>query len=59
MTEVLSGTLAGLAAITPGSGYVGPQASVAVGLIAGTCSCLSAKFMRRKGVEDVLDCFSL
>jgi len=59
MTEVLSGTLAGLASITPGSGFVGPQAAALIGLIAGTCSFFSAKFFRKKGVDDVLDCFSL
>jgi Amt family ammonium transporter len=59
MTEVLSGTLAGLAGVTPGSGFVGPQAAAAIGLIVGLFSCLSAKYFKRKGVEDVLDCFSL
>jgi ammonium transporter, Amt family len=59
MTEVLSGTLAGLAAITPGSGYVGPQAASLIGIIAGTLSFLSAKAFRKSGTEDVLDCFSL
>jgi Amt family ammonium transporter len=59
MTEVLSGTLAGLAAITPGSGFVGPQAAALVGAIAGTASFLSSRFLRKQGVDDVLDCFSL
>lgn len=59
MTEVLSGTLAGLAGITPGSGFIGPQSAALVGLMVGSLSYLCAKYMKRKGIEDVLDVFSL
>jgi Amt family ammonium transporter len=59
MTDVLSGTLAGLAGITAGSGFVGPQSAALAGLVAGGCSYLCAKYMKRRGVEDVLDVFSL
>ena len=59
MTDVLSGTLAGLAGITAGSGFVGPQSAALAGVVAGTCSYLCAKYMKRRGVEDVLDVFSL
>jgi Amt family ammonium transporter len=47
MTEVLSGTLAGLAAITPGSGFVGPQSAALIGITAGILSFLSAKFFKK------------
>lgn len=59
MTEVLSGTLAGLAGITPGSGFMGPQAAACVGLVVGILSWCSAKYMKKRGIEDVLDVFSL
>jgi Amt family ammonium transporter len=55
-----SGAVAGLVAITPASGFVGPMAGMAIGFIAGAvcfwaCTSLKAKF----GYDDSLDVFGV
>jgi Amt family ammonium transporter len=55
-----SGAVAGLVAITPASGYVGPMAALAIGAVAGVfcywaCSWLKAKC----GYDDSLDVFGV
>jgi len=50
-----SGAVAGLVAITPASGFVGPMAALLIGLIAGTL-CYSAVLSKNKfGYDDSLD----
>jgi Amt family ammonium transporter len=50
-----SGAVAGLVAITPASGFVGPQAALIIGAIAGIV-CYAAVNLRAKiGVDDSLD----
>jgi len=50
-----SGAVAGLVAITPASGYVGPVASIIIGALAG-CFCYSACNLKsRLGYDDSLD----
>ena len=50
-----SGAVAGLVAITPASGYVGPVSSIIIGGLAG-CFCYSACNMKSKlGYDDSLD----
>jgi ammonium transporter, Amt family len=50
-----SGAVAGLVAITPASGYVGPMASVIIGILAGVL-CYSACNLKSKlGYDDSLD----
>ncbi|MFP5212834.1 MAG: ammonium transporter [Acidobacteriota bacterium] len=52
---VASGAVAGLVAITPGSGFVGPMSSIVIGLVAGTL-CYTAVNMKSKfGYDDSLD----
>jgi Amt family ammonium transporter len=54
-----SGAVAGLVAITPASGYVGPMSSIVIGL-AGGCVCFAAVSLRtRTGVDDSLDVFGV
>lgn len=55
-----TGALAGLVAITPASGFVGPAGALVVGLAAGT-ACFWATFLvkRRFEVDDSLDVFSV
>jgi Amt family ammonium transporter len=54
-----SGAVAGLVAITPASGYVGPLSSIVIGL-AGGCVCFAAVSLRtRTGVDDSLDVFGV
>jgi len=56
-----SGAVAGLVAITPGAGYVGPAAAVLFGFMAGTCCYhairLKSRF-RRFSYDDTLDIFT-
>jgi len=50
-----SGTIAGLATITPAAGFVGPNAAIAIGLLAGLC-CYGAVAAKTKlGYDDSLD----
>jgi len=54
-----SGAVAGLVAITPASGYVGPLSSVCIGL-AGGLVCFTAVSLRtRTRVDDSLDVFGV
>jgi Amt family ammonium transporter len=50
-----SGAVAGLVAITPASGYVGPLASVAIGLAAGAVCAFAVGLKFRFGFDDALD----
>lgn len=55
---VATGLVAGLATITPASGYVGPGGAVVIGLFAGTVCFLATNFMKRSlKVDDSLDVF--
>jgi len=56
LVGAVTGTIAGLATITPASGYVGPTAAVALGL-AGGVICYGAVILvkRRFGIDDSLD----
>jgi len=50
-----SGCVAGLVAITPAAGFVGPLSAVIIGLVAG-CLCYFAIFLKHKlGYDDALD----
>ncbi len=51
-----TGAVCGLVAITPASGFVGPVAAIAIGIIAGvvTYSCLFYR-SKKTGVDDSLD----
>ncbi len=52
---VLVGAVAGLATITPASGYVEPSAALAIGAIGATC-CYYAKYVQRwLNVDDTLE----
>ena len=52
---VMNGTLAGLAGITPASGYIGPLGSFFVGLLSGILSYFASIVIKSKGIDDVLD----
>jgi Amt family ammonium transporter len=57
---IASGAVAGLVAITPASGFVGPMGAIAIGLIAGVCCYISAvKIKRALGYDDALDAFGV
>ncbi|HYL45959.1 MAG TPA: ammonium transporter [Candidatus Limnocylindrales bacterium] len=56
----ISGAVAGLVAITPAAGFVGPRAALAIGLIAGVfCFWMVTKFKARFGYDDSLDAFGV
>jgi Amt family ammonium transporter len=52
----VTGTIAGLATITPASGYVGPLAALIIGVVAGiVCFVMVDVVKHRWGVDDSLD----
>ncbi len=56
----ISGAVAGLVAITPASGFVGPMSAIAIGLIAGVvCFYMVAKVKGIFGYDDSLDAFGV
>ena len=57
---IASGAVAGLVAITPASGFVGPTASVIIGVAAGVlCFVASTSLKRALGYDDSLDAFGV
>lgn len=50
-----SGAIAGLVAITPGAGFVGPQSAIIIGLVAGALCYLAVLGKKRLGYDDALD----
>lgn len=50
-----SGAVAGLVAITPASGFVGPMASIIIGIAAGTVCYGAVVFKNRRKWDDALD----
>ncbi len=57
---IISGAVAGLVAITPASGYVGPTGALIIGIVAGAVCCWSATSLKPKlGYDDSLDAFGV
>jgi Amt family ammonium transporter len=57
---IASGAVAGLVAITPASGFVGPMGSIAIGVAAGVLCFLSVVKMKKMfGYDDSLDAFGV
>jgi Amt family ammonium transporter len=55
---VVTGLVAGLATITPASGYVGPGGALVIGAVAGVVCFAATNYMKRAlGVDDSLDVF--
>ena len=55
-----TGAIAGLAAITPATGYVGPIGGLLIGLVSGYLCWLAATAMKTKfGYDDSLDVFGV
>jgi Amt family ammonium transporter len=56
----ISGSVAGLVAITPAAGFVGPMPALGIGLIAGVvCYHMVATVKARFGYDDSLDAFGV
>jgi Amt family ammonium transporter len=57
---ICSGAVAGLVAITPASGYVGPDSAVIIGVAAGIICFFSSTAVKRAfGYDDSLDAFGV
>ena len=57
---IASGAVAGLVAITPASGFVGPMGALIIGIAAGViCFLASTKLKRALGYDDSLDVFGV
>ena len=57
---IASGAVAGLVAITPASGTVGPMGALVIGVVAGIgCFLASTKIKRLLGYDDSLDVFGV
>jgi Amt family ammonium transporter len=60
LVGMVTGTIAGLATITPASGFVGPSAALAIGVVGGTvCYLLVGIVKQRFKVDDSLDVFAV
>jgi len=56
----ISGAVAGLVAITPAAGFVGPMPALAIGSIAGVfCYWMVTRFKAMFGYDDALDAFGV
>jgi Amt family ammonium transporter len=56
----ISGAVAGLVAITPAAGFVGPMPALIIGAVAGVfCYTMVAKVKARIGYDDSLDAFGV
>jgi Amt family ammonium transporter len=57
---IATGAVAGLAAVTPASGFVGPVGGLAIGTAAGAlCWFATARLKRQLGYDDSLDVFGV
>ncbi len=57
---IVSGAVAGLVAITPASGFVGPKGALAIGIIAGIVCYWGTAWLKPKfGYDDSLDVFGI
>lgn len=52
---LLTGSVAGLATITPAAGFVSPQAAAAIGAISGVVCYLAVMYKNKKKWDDALD----
>jgi Amt family ammonium transporter len=60
MLGAASGAIAGLVAITPACGWVGPMGAIAIGVIAGLLCLLAVAWFKMKlGYDDSLDVFGV
>jgi Amt family ammonium transporter len=60
MLGAASGAIAGLVAITPACGFVGPMGAIVIGLLAGAiCMWAVNQLKRMLGIDDALDVFGV
>jgi Amt family ammonium transporter len=57
---MVTGCVAGLATITPASGYVGPMAAIVIGLAGGTLCIFAVNWVKQRlKIDDTLDVFAV
>ncbi|HAK89752.1 MAG: ammonia channel protein [Nitrospirae bacterium GWC2_46_6] len=59
MFGAATGSIAGLATITPASGFVGPMPALLIGLAAGAVCYIALNMKNRLGYDDSLDAFGV
>ena len=60
LVGIVTGTIAGLASITPASGFVGPIPALIIGLVAGVLCQEAVNLIRNKvKIDDTLDVFAV
>ncbi len=60
LVGIVTGTIAGLASITPASGFVGPVEALLIGAVAGVICQEAVNFVRgRLKIDDTLDVFAV
>ncbi|SLN18468.1 Ammonium transporter NrgA [Pseudoruegeria aquimaris] len=60
LVGIVTGTIAGLASITPASGFVGPVEALVIGAVAGVLCQEAVNLVRNKlGIDDTLDVFAV
>ncbi len=55
IVDIMTGSVAGLATITPCAGYIQPYSAIIVGIVAGIVCNLAVGFRERRGWDDALD----
>jgi Amt family ammonium transporter len=57
---IATGAIAGLAAVTPASGFVGPFGAFVIGMVSGVCCYYAATSLKQRlGYDDSLDVFGV
>jgi Amt family ammonium transporter len=56
---MISGAIAGLVAITPAAGFVGPMAAIAIGAVAGMLCYGALLFRTSRGLDESLDAWAV
>jgi Amt family ammonium transporter len=56
---MISGAIAGLGAITPAAGFVGPMTAIVIGVIAGLLCYGALLFRVKKGLDESLDAWAI
>ena len=56
---MISGAIAGLVAITPAAGFVGPMAAIPIGAVAGLVCYGALLFRVRRGLDESLDAWAI
>lgn len=57
--SIISGVIAGLAAITPAAGFVDVKGAIIIGLVAGILCYLALDYRVRKGIDESLDAWAI